>query len=166
MYCKVITTIVAWLLLDWEGSDKYCSANKVRSSVVHCRGVKPEDKTTTQSIAALVNTDNTEVVNKQINKSKSRLLIWQDIGMGATLVAVNSSQIQKENKYHSEHKRKQIGYNNNREPQPLYNTSCWIVRWQWRQGMWEVERIMQMILLWRQKDEGVFQLSCFLIVRF
>jgi hypothetical protein len=40
----------------------------------------------------------------------------------ATLVAVNNSRIQKENKYHSEHRRKQIGYNNNREPQPLDNT--------------------------------------------
>jgi hypothetical protein len=49
--------------LDWEGSDKYCYANKVRSSVVHCRGVKPQEKTTTQSIATLVNTDNTKVVN-------------------------------------------------------------------------------------------------------
>jgi hypothetical protein len=46
----------------------------------------------------------------------------------ATAVAVNSSWIQKENKYHSEHGRKQIGYNNNREPQPLDNTSCQIVR--------------------------------------
>jgi hypothetical protein len=46
----------------------------------------------------------------------------------ATSVAVNSSQIQQENKYHSEHKRKQIGYNNNREPQPLDNANCRIVR--------------------------------------
>jgi hypothetical protein len=59
----------------------------------------------------------------------------------ATSVAVNSSQIQKENKCHSEHRRKQIGYNSNREPQPLDSTNCQIVRWQWQQGMWEVERI-------------------------
>ena len=119
--------------MDWEGSDKYCSANKVRSSVVHCRGVKPQDKTTTQSIATLVNTDNTEVVNKQINKSKSRLVNLtsyndNNLVVDATSVAVNSSQIQKENKYHSEHRRKQIGNINNREPQPLDNTSCQIVR--------------------------------------
>jgi hypothetical protein len=29
----------------------------------------------------------------------------------ATLVAVNSSRIQKEKKYHGEHRRKHIGYN-------------------------------------------------------
>jgi hypothetical protein len=46
----------------------------------------------------------------------------------ATSVAVNSSQIQQEKKYHGEHKRKQIGYNENREPQPLDNTNCRIVR--------------------------------------
>jgi hypothetical protein len=99
--------------LDWEGSDKYCSANKVRSSVVHCRGVKPQDKTTTQSIATLVNADNTEVVNKQINKSKSRLVNLtsyrnDNLVVDATSVAVNSSQIQQENKYHSEHRRNRL----------------------------------------------------------
>jgi hypothetical protein len=65
----------------------------------------------------------------------------------ATLVAVNSSQIQKENKYHSEHKGKQIGYNNNREPQPLDNTNCRIVT---DNGDRECERwkeSQQMILL-------------------
>jgi hypothetical protein len=53
---------------------KVLLCHNVRSSVVHCRGVKPQDKTTTQSIATLVNTDNTKVVNKQIDKSKSRLV--------------------------------------------------------------------------------------------
>jgi hypothetical protein len=91
--------------LDWEGSDKYCSANKVRSSAIHCRGVKPQDKTTTQSIATLVNTDNTEVVNILINKSKSRRVNLtsyrnNNLVVDAASVAVNSSRIQKENKYH------------------------------------------------------------------
>jgi hypothetical protein len=40
----------------------------------------------------------------------------------ATSVAVNNSQIQQEKKYRGEHRRKQIGYNDNREPQPLDNT--------------------------------------------
>jgi hypothetical protein len=80
---------------------------------VHCRGVKPQDKTTTQSIATLVNTDNTELVNKQINKSRSRLANLtsyrnNNLVVDATLVAVNSSQIQKENKYHSEHRENRL----------------------------------------------------------
>jgi hypothetical protein len=67
----------------------------------------------TQSIGTLVNTDNTEVVNKQINKSKSRLVNLTSYRNGnlvvdATSVAVHSSRIQKENKYHSEHRQNRL----------------------------------------------------------
>ena len=55
--------IVAWLLLDWEGSDKkqLCQLRKIKC--VHCRGVKPQDNPTTLSITTLVSTEITEEVN-------------------------------------------------------------------------------------------------------
>jgi hypothetical protein len=55
--------IVAWLLLDWEGSDKkqLCQLRKIKC--VHCRGVKPQDNPTTLSITTLVSTEPTEEVN-------------------------------------------------------------------------------------------------------
>ena len=64
--CKVITTIVAWLL--WTGKDQTSTAWPAQSNqVCTLQGVKPQDKTTTQSIITLVNTENTEVANnKQI----------------------------------------------------------------------------------------------------
>lgn len=49
--------IIAWLLLDWEGSDKKQLCQLRRIKCVHCRGVKPQDKTTTQSITTLISTE-------------------------------------------------------------------------------------------------------------
>ena len=36
-------------IADWEGSDKYSFANNSQIKCVHCKGVKPRDKTITQS---------------------------------------------------------------------------------------------------------------------
>jgi hypothetical protein len=36
-------------IVDWEVSDKYSFANNSQIKCVHCKGVKPQDKTITQS---------------------------------------------------------------------------------------------------------------------
>jgi hypothetical protein len=68
------------------------------------------------------------IKEKRCGRIKAENYQYNNLVVDATSVAVNSSQIQKESKYHSEHRRKHIGCNNSREPQPLDNKSCLIVR--------------------------------------